>query len=348
MKYSQFFLFFICAVNVSCLPVTQLPGIKSNKPTSRSVNTRVLIKTGPEPNLVLQEQTPIQNSVRATPIPNPQSILASPTSMSRANSSANDIGSPIFTDSSSRSSGRGGSSGSKSEPLILDITDIVLSETKESILHSQSTAFLSGSVSRGTPLKITLKGSFPVTLISQEKMQFTHEAGLLRQTHEKGDAPQVYALMDDVLLWNPINISPQSIELELDSHNLLEFALSGQHTLALITPEQSIEKSILLQIHEDDENTSALSPQILSSQLTIESEESPYLKIVGYHFPLSPALATVKINQQTYPVIHTQVFTDGRSESFIDLRGANSLSSLEDAFLVYKTPFGQTIEKIGS
>jgi hypothetical protein len=245
---------------------------------------------------------------------------------------------PIFGNSGDGSSGGGGSSFVAPAPTptpLFYVANIINSETGESILNSQT---WKPDYFGTQPLKLTILGNFKLQSPLQESlMRFTYEPGLLHQTFVSSE-PTQRILLDGIRPLEVLQIEPEQIQVELPTHFLTDLQVSGTHTLSIETEEQSI--SVNMQVKGIE---SSLAPQIEQVKLHFENAQPATLQLNGNHFMLDPLKNQVIVDGENLNCSATQIYQNGRTETFVDIRSLVAFAPQETHQLQFRTPLGQTL-----
>jgi hypothetical protein len=215
------------------------------------------------------------------------------------------------------------------------ISDVVLTETGESIMGADSPAEIHADYTLETPISLKLQGKFSgLSSLALSASSFSYEAGLKYQTHQD-NAPRFRVLLDNVLILEIINFSETHLEVLLPQQYLSELYLQGLHTLSVTAEEKTTQASI--NVGRPNINVSSF-PQIDSvEQITTESFQG--LTLEGYFLLLNPAWQTLSINNTRVSIERIDILSDGRGILFSSLPEALSAG---EYVIQYTSSFGVT------
>jgi hypothetical protein len=237
-------------------------------------------------------------------------------------------------------SGGGGSNFVAPAPVptpLFYIADILESETGKSILNAQEPVWQPDYFS-AQPLKLTIVGNFALSSPLQEsEMRFTYEPGLLHQSLT-GPEPRQRILLDGVRPLEVVQIAPEHIQLELPTQYLTDLQVSGTHTLSVESGEQRL--SVNLPVKGTD---MSLAPQIERVTVHFQNAQPTSLQLIGTHFMLDPLKNQVIIDGESLSCSATQIYQNGRAETFVDIRHLQAFDPQQTHLLQFRTPLGQTL-----
>lgn len=226
----------------------------------------------------------------------------------------------------------------------LTISDIFLTETGESIASdSTGDASLIPSFD-GKTLSITITGNFktaPKTTL--DNMQFINEPGLIHQSVVTNEIP-IMILLNDVILWKPVEASETRIVAELDSKGLVDLYLKGSsHVISVVGGKLLAKKRIRV---GEPEVKISLNPTIESIEVLLDENQQPEnLLIKGKNLMSNYRFAFYQVNGKPVFGHSTNVLEDNNElmwETVVHL--PTDFENNTNNEFVMVTPFGLDIK----
>jgi len=270
-------------------------------------------------------------------------------------------GSPGWFHSGSSGGGSGGSSGSQAGSTAaagsntpqpqhtMQIAEIVLTETGESILGADAPASIQAHYDQDHEVSITIRGDFKTApSMSLEHLQFTLEPSVLH-LGLVGKEPPVRVTLDHIILLTPVSASATEIVATLNTRGIPDLYLKGLHTLTVAAGQLLIERKV--QVGEPLSVPASLNPVIEQVEILYDEANKPInLRLHGQHLMLQPKFSYAQINGE-FGFGHqtaVKVATDAEGQELLNWQSIVHLPAPSDFDpdqihdLMYVTPFGAT------
>jgi len=229
------------------------------------------------------------------------------------------------------------------------ISEIVLTETGESILGAEAPASIQAHYDQDHEVSITIKGNFQTApSMSLEHLQFTLEPSVLH-LGLVGKEPPVRVTLDHTILLTPVSASATEIVATLNTRGIPELYLKGLHTLTVAAGQLLIERKV--QVGEPLSVPASLNPVIDQVEILYDENNKPInLRLHGQHLMLQPKFSYAQVNGE-FGFGHqtaVKVATDAEGleslnwQSIVHLPAPSNFDPDQTHALMYVTPFGAT------
>lgn len=231
----------------------------------------------------------------------------------------------------------------------MDISEIVLTETGESILGPEALASIQGHYDEDHEVLITIRGNFNTApAVQLEHMQFTLEPAILH-LGLVGKEPPVRVTLDHTILLTPVSASATEIVASLNTRGIPDLLLKGLHTLTLAAGQLLIERKV--KVGEPLSIPASLNPVIEQVEVLYDAANKPInLRLHGQHLMLQPKYSYAQVNGEFgfghQTAVRVSTDTEGQEslhwQSIVHLPVPADFDPDATHDLMYITPFGAT------